>query len=379
MAFIERSTEGKKIIWSEHSNRYLLMEPHAYDVMMQLIGGVNLGKVIQWFNESYGLPEREGRRYVREVRDMLEKLTTTEPGELSGSCQHAIIDSGRFTETKYYQINDLSIRLDYENDRMKTLIHPKFAHLEADSLKSDTNFFQLYQQDQEWVLMFNGVIKGKWNPDQAGLLIGRFFVELLNLIYRKTDEEWMAVFHASGLSNGEQAILFTGESGSGKTTLSAILMSQGYQLLSDDMVPFDARLQEAFSFPAALSIKDKALDLLLPIYPELKSAGEFYYPAMNKTVRYLKPDESPQHERKSMPCKAIVFVNYQPGSGLKIEKMPKDLAFQQLVPDSWISPLAQNAERFLDWFLAMPCYQLTYSDNDKMVTAINQLFENDLF
>jgi len=45
------------------------------------------------------------------------------------------------------------------------------------------------------------------------------------------------------------------------------------------------------------------------------------------------------------------------------------------VPDSWISPLGENAAHFLDWFLALPCYQLTYSDNEQMVKTIDQFFE----
>ncbi len=378
MTFIERSAEEKKILWSENGNRYLLLEEHAYEVMARLIAGVPSDQIVQWCKESYGLPVRESRRFVKEVGDMFGQLMATEPVEISTSDQQVGPDADRFAETKHYQVNDWLIRVDYENDRLKTLIHPKFAHLES-ALQSAEHFFQLFEEDQDIVLVFNGIIMGKWKRDMAHLLIGRFFIELLNLMYQKTEEEWMAVFHASGLSNGNQAILFTGESGSGKTTLCAVLMAQGYQLVSDDLVPVDARLQEAFCFPAALSIKEKALDLLLPTFPELNSADEFHYPALNKTVRYLKPGNSLAEASKSWPCKAIVFVNYQLGSGLRLEKMPAYIAFQHLIPDSWISPVAQNAEKFLDWFLAMPCYQLTYSDTETMVAAINQLFEDDSF
>ncbi len=379
MAFIERSAEGKKIIWSENSNRYLLLEEHAFEVMMRLIAGVPDVEIVQWCIESYGLPHREGNRFVGEVRDMLNQFTTAESGESPGPRQNAKIGAGRFAVTKFYQINDLSIRVDYENERMKTLIHPRFAHLESAGLQSANNLFQLYRQDQEWVLTFNGEIKGQWNPDQGGLVIGRFFVELLNLIYRKTEDEWMAVFHASSLSDGRKVMLFAGESGSGKTTLSALMVSHGYLLLSDDLVPVDARLRHAFSFPAALSVKSRALDLLSPVFPGLKSADEFFYPETDKKVRYLTTDGWHGFRRINLPCKAIVFVKFREHSGLILERMPKDFAFQQLVPDSWISPLAQNAEKFLDWFLSMPTYQLTYSDNDQMVPAIKKLFDHDLF
>ena len=71
-------------------------------------------------------------------------------------------------------------------------------------------------------------------------------------------------------------------------------------------------------------------------------------------------------------------MKYKKGSGLTIEKMAQDTAFQCLVPDSWVSPLPGNASRFMDWFLEMPCYQLTYSDNELMLQTIDQLFRDDL-
>ncbi len=75
-----------------------------------------------------------------------------------------------------------------------------------------------------------------------------------------------------------------------------------------------------------------------------------------------------------MPCKALVFIKYEKDSGLNLEQLKKDVAFQKLVPDSWISPLPENAARFLDWFIEMPCYQLTYSNNEMMVKTVKKLF-----
>lgn len=377
MTFIERSVEGKKIVWSGNSNRFLLLEEHAYEVMTRLIAGVQHDLIVRWCADSYGLPVEEGNRFVGEVRSMLEHFTVSESGEPLGSNRIGEIRAGQFAETKCYQISNLHIRVDYENDRLKTLIHPKFAHLESSNQRSVRHLFQFVEQDDEWILLYNGEIKGRWNPGQEGLLIGRFFVELLNLIYRKTNEDWMAVFHASSLSDGRKAILFAGESGSGKTTLSALLVSHGFRLLSDDLAPVDARSQHAFSFPAALSVKSKALELLSPIFPGLQSADEFYYPELNKKVRYLAPDQEYGFKKEDLPCRAIVFVKFQEHSGLNLESMPADVAFRHLVPDSWISPLAQNVEKFLDWFLAMPCYKLTYSDIDKMVHVVKELFENE--
>jgi hypothetical protein len=236
----------------------------------------------------------------------------------------------------------------------------------------------VFGHKEKFVLRVNGTIIGQWLPEEVHYLTGRFSMELLNRMYRKADPGWMAVFHASAISRHGNCIMFPGDSGSGKSTIAAVLMASGFDLLADDFVPVDADSGEVFYFPAAVSVKKNAMDHLILLYPQLETAAGFYYPGMDKTVRYLAPSPQSENPVFSYPCKALVFVKYQQDSGMILEKMPKDIAFQHLVPDSWISPLPENASRFLDWFLEMPCYQLTYSDNGKMMVAIEELFQHDL-
>lgn len=67
----------------------------------------------------------------------------------------------------------------------------------------------------------------------------------------------MGVFHASALGNSKKTVLFLGDSGNGKSTSLAILQANGFTCIEDDFVPIDAKKQEVYSFPAAISIKKK--------------------------------------------------------------------------------------------------------------------------
>ncbi len=71
-------------------------------------------------------------------------------------------------------------------------------------------------------------------------------------------------------------------------------------------------------------------------------------------------------------------MKYDKNIDLKCEKMSQELAFQQLIPDAWLSSETNNAQQFLDWFATMPCYQLTYSDNELMYQTAHKLFNDDL-
>ena len=379
MKYLERSVGDKKIIWFGESNRYSLVEIPAYEVVQRLGNGDDPKKIARWCTRFYHLPKAESNRFVDEVQQLVEQqsiLNGSEPGKFTP------IPSGevpsRFYSVKLYSLNDCLYSVQYETEPLEYLIHPKFAHLEIDVTNNCDDHFQVFRHEDRFVLRVNGNTIGQWLPEEANYLTGRFSMELLIRMYKKPDPGWMAVFHASAISKGTRCMMFLGDSGSGKSTLAAILMSCGFDLLADDFVPVDVDSGEVFYFPAAVSVKKNAFDHLIPLYPQLEAAAEFYYPGMDKTVRYLAQSDRYENSVFSYPCQALVFIKYQQDSGMILEKMPKDTAFQHLVPDSWISPLPESASRFLDWFLEMPCYRLTYSDNAKMVEAIEELFKHDL-
>ncbi len=116
--------------------------------------------------------------------------------------------------------------------------------------------------------------------------------------------------------------------------------------------------------------------MLLRYYPTLETSAEYHYARLKKTVRYLPPEKIDY--QKKAPCKALVFIKYDESVDFEISKISKITAFQHLVPDSWISSIPKNAATFLDWFEQLPCYQLTYSNNELMYSAIKCIFEDDL-
>ncbi|MDP5106165.1 MAG: hypothetical protein NWQ31_08340, partial [Polaribacter sp.] len=173
-----------------------------------------------------------------------------------------------------------------------------------------------------------------------------------------------------------KSILFLGDSGNGKSTSLALLQANGFTCLADDFVPMDAKKQEVYSFPAAISIKKNSLKTLLPIYPELETSAEYNFVRLNKIVRYLKPNNDDFFAH--LPCNDLVFIKYEKDAKLSCKEISKIDAFQQLIPDSWLSPKKENAQIFLDWFTGLKCYQLTYSENEKMIATVSKLFTDDL-
>ena len=255
------------------------------------------------------------------------------------------------------------------------LIHPKFEHLEVESQKHDF-CFKTFTQDARIFLAVDNKLIGSWPFDEFHYFQGKYSMQLIQKIHKKQEDEWLGVFHASAVSDKKRAMLFLGDSGNGKSTSLALLQAHGFDCIADDFVPVAAQSQEIYSFPAAISVKKTSLDTLLPFYPELSDSKEYDFKVAQKIVRYLKPNNSDFSSH--LPCKGLVFIKYIKDAPLSCEKIDKITAFQKLVPDSWLSPIKENAAIFLDWFAALDCFELTYSNNTEMVAQVSKLFRDEL-
>lgn len=358
---------GKNTVyWFEAGNRYLLVEPHANQVIKRLLRGLSISQTVQWCATKYDLPIAEARRFVQEVSEQLTAAQAPDHTDADLSLADLPAPEPQLTYvTRHYRINRLLFRVDYPNEWLLERAHALFAHLAiAPQSGEHPSHHLIFRPRGEYqVLEADGEAVGFWDFSHAHELIGRFYLEILNRVYRATESSWMAILHASAVSNGEKTLLLAGESGSGKSTLAALLMAQGYQLLADDFVPLDAAHQQVCAFPAALSVKSGSLAALLPHFPELADSQEHHYPSQGKTVRYLSPQTYPPFDfSSSVPATALIFVTYDPKAKYSLTRLPRQEAFLRLIPDSWISPRKPQVATFLKWFSSLTCYNLTYSN-----------------
>jgi hypothetical protein len=264
----------------------------------------------------------------------------------------------------------------YLSETELSLVHPKFSHLVTNETLAFDNKFDVFINTNFIFLYVNNKYIDAWNHKDVHYFQGKFSMQLIQKIHQKEEDDWLGVFHASAISNGKKAMLFLGDSGNGKSTSLALLQANGFTCLADDFVPVDTKRQEVYSFPAAISIKQNSLKTLMPIYPELETSIEYNFTRLNKVVRYLKPNNTDFFTH--LPCNDMIFIKYEKDAELICKEISKIEAFQQLIPDSWLSPKKENAQVFLDWFEGLNCYQLTYSNNEKMIETVSKLFKSDV-
>jgi hypothetical protein len=363
----------KNILWLARHNKYILAENIASKLIELIVETADINVAVQFCMSQLNVEHEQAMRYVNELQQYLnDYLLNEKTPQLKVS---SIVTSTTPESRRFYSIYGTSFMVEYCSKEYEQLIHPKFEHLEVGTIENPGHYFQVVGIDEGALLMVDGQPIGAWGHNDSHYLGGKFSMQLLQKIYNNEENDWMAVFHAAGITDGKNCIMFLGDSGNGKSTLSALLMANGYNVLADDFLPVDSCSLMVCHFPSAISVKTNAFELLVSAFPQLKNSKEIHNQTAGKTFRYLPTDRIDQI---CVPCKALVFVKYEPGSGLLIEDMVHDEAFQHLIPDSWISPEPDNARRFVEWFTQLPCYRLTYSDNTKMIETIKVLFNNGL-
>ena len=364
--------EEKTIVWFENNNEYLILENTTADILKRLYNGISVKTISKVLSKKLSVPVEKANDFVLELE---KKIYATKKNSKIINDYRDYKKPTSFQFLKFYKINNLVFKVSFSNELELSLIHPKFAHLETEYSNEINNNFEIFENNNYTLLLVDNKFIGAWSKKDIHFFQGKFSMELIQKIHKKEENEWLGVFHASAVSNEKKSILFLGDSGNGKSTSLALLQANGYTCLADDFVPVDFLKQEVYSFPAAISIKKNSIKTLLPLYPELETTAEYHFKRLNKIVRFLKPNNSIFFNH--LPCNDLVFIKYKKDSDLICRKISKIDAFQQLVPDSWLSPLKENAQQFLDWFAKLNCYQLTYSNNNEMVKTVSQIFKND--
>tara|TARA_B110001452_G_scaffold224133_1_gene197562 strand:- start:474 stop:1604 length:1131 start_codon:yes stop_codon:yes gene_type:complete len=371
---LTKTIEDKRYLWLEGTNQYVVLEHEAFTVVEKLINGVLPKTIATDLETTLSVPFEAALKFVKELKERVLNSSITVQEKSIIELSKVTIPSN-FEIITTYRVNSTLIKVSYKGDLEASYIHPKFAHLETETANKETDF-KIFIANDKIYLAINNKVKYGWSKEEIHYFQGKFSMEFIQAMYHKEESEWMGVFHASAVSNQQKAVLFLGDSGNGKSTSLALLQKHGFQCLADDFVPVAATNKEVYHFPAAISVKNSSLQTLAPLYPLLNDTKEYHLKRLNKRVRYLPPNYT--DFQTHLACKDLVFIKYQKDVALSFSKISKQKAFEQLVPDSWLSPKKENAATFLEWFATLNCYQITYSQTNEMVASVTKIFNDDV-
>jgi hypothetical protein len=374
--FIKKKIGKSYLIWFQKSNLYFQLEEPAWYVFRKSIKRYKSETIAIDFSNRYGLTYAESLNFVLEIRQKIEEMSR--PIGQNKSIEKPAEEIYKHVFAVYskhcYDMQNRVIEFSYETPWLENYIHPLVKHLARNEEFKDKSKFELFTYNNRVYFRIDKKLIGSWGYDESHFTKGRIFIELVNVLHNKSDDDWLMTVHASAISNGNKTILFSASPGSGKSTIAALLQTKGFHIISDDFVPIEQSSFKAYPFPIALSVKEGSLDLLKPLYPELES-NPLITINSEKKVKYLAVDKKIM--KMVFPVKEFIFIKYDKSVDFALEKIEPIKAIKTLFEEAWIPPKSENVAIFLDKVMNISFYSLTYSNNKKALDAIAHLFEND--
>ena len=363
----QKISEEDSIVWLKESNKYIVLNSTIL-ALIKKKSSFSSKDFLTLITESLNVTSSVAKRINKDISEL---LTETKKVQLKTSTKHPdIVKPCKLIQ--YYSFNNIIIKVGFDTEETKSLIHQKYSHLVIDKGNIYDVEYKIFNSDNTLFILKNNQVVGSWDRDQLHEFQGKFSMELMCSFYNKTEHDWMGVFHASTISKNNHSIMFTGDSGNGKSTLISILMANGFNVIADDFSPILRSDFKTYCFPSAISIKEKSFDLIEQLHPEFKSSNEYYINELKGTVKYLPPIS----KEISANCSSVVWVQYSETTKNSMRKISTQEALKKILPDAWISNKEVNAKAFLKWIKKTAFYELNYADNDKLISIINNYFLN---
>ena len=361
----QKISEEDSIVWLKKSNKYLVLNTNTLELIKKK-SSLSSKDFLTLITESLHVDVSIAKKINKDISELLLEAKEFEleqnikyPNPIK-PCQ--LIN--------YYSFNNTIIKVGFDSEETKSLIHQKYRHLAINHVNSYDVEYAIFNSGDTLFIYKNNQIVGSWDSTQLHEFQGKFSMELICSFYNKTEHDWMGVFHASTISKNNRSIMFTGDSGNGKSTLVSILMANGYNVIADDFSPVLRTDFKTYCFPSAISIKEKSFNLIEQLYPDFINYNEYYINELKGNVKYLPPIS----KETSANCTSVIWVKYTEGIESSMKKVSIQDALKKILPDAWISNKEVNAKAFLKWIEKTAFYELNYSDNNKLIDIINSYF-----
>ena len=361
-----RKIKDVYVLWFKKSNKYIVLSENNFTILQNYL---NSKDILSFINNL----ENHSTEYSKILYSEVEQLLLECHSENIKKPLKAasLIDSNNWL-TQNYNINDVIIQVNFASQKLLSIIHPQFAHLKTTEKKRFQTKFHIALENDQLQLFKNNHHCGSFLKTDYHLLQGKFAIELLCEYTSTNEEDWLGAFHASTISNQREAIMLIGESGSGKSTLAAILMSNGLNLVADDITPVLSKPQTVCTYPSAISIKEGSFHVIESLFSN--SYNVLTSKSSKGKIRYIAPIN--KNHTKELPCNKIVLVNYKKNAKTTLQEVSIEKLLNILIPDSWISPIPENAASFLNWLKQISFYELTYSNNEEVILKFQKLLND---
>ena len=281
---------------------------------------------------------------------------------------------GRMNRVRHYRLLTTTFAICFSSVAEEARVHPALAHLEVEPARSDA-VLEVLNADGGHVLL-NGIAPFAFCQD-LGRVTPRLKTSLLQTAVHR--HSYFLEIHAGVVSNGQKCLLLPAAPGSGKTTLTAALAAAGFHYFSDEVALLEEPDLEVRPVPISLSVKSGALEVLAPLFPQLRRSAVHTREDF-ETVTYLNPPTASfsYSLNRTYPAGWIVFPQYSPSATTELRPIGKAEALARLMKEVLVVGMTLDTrivQSLVRWIQRVDCYELPNSSLSQAVKLISNLLK----
>ncbi|WP_181901555.1 HprK-related kinase A [Thalassotalea euphylliae] len=196
----------------------------------------------------------------------------------------------------------------------------------------------------------------------------------MNWCIAQHDQEQLTI-HAGVLERDGVAVILPAASGSGKSTLTAILVQQGWRLLSDEMTLVDLENLAITPIARPISLKNHSIELIKSL-DESALFSDIVKDTNKGTIAHLKPNDTAVDSinHKVTPT-AIIFPKYEYQAQVSMTKIEKGQAFMRTIDQCFnYSLLGEEGFKCMEQLIkTCDCYEFVYSSTADAIAAFDTI------
>ena len=203
----QKISEEDSIVWLKESNKYIILNSTIL-ALIKKKSALSSKDFIALIIESFQVNSIEAIKINKNISELLLEAKEV---DLKKDTKHPdIVKSCELIQ--YYSFNDIIIKVCFDTEETKLLIHQKYSHLVVENKNICNVEFKIFNSNNTLFILKNNQVIGSWVSNQSHEFQGKFSMELICSFYNKTEHDWMGVFHASTISKNNHSVMFTGYS-----------------------------------------------------------------------------------------------------------------------------------------------------------------------
>lgn len=369
MTYLSRKIEQAHIVWFQASNQWVQFDEQQWLIFCFYNEGLSGKEAAEKLCETSALTKTQAKKIVDSLYNSIGNLFNPSFKLPNFSATNPEIREYSLPKkkTRHYSYPNKPFSITYGSPFLEQYIHIPLAQLEVESDVSNALHFEVFKFNHSYILRENwegGECLGAEEPGQIKRLL---YIALSNLFYGKENEQWLTFIHGSAVIRNNKLLVLTSSGGSGKSTMAGLLLNHGFEFYSDDFLPVDTQTRKAYPIPAAICIKNNAIDLL-------EDEGLKFYHKSPKNLAYLDVLTTKTY-KNGLSIGNVVFINYTKGADVSLTKISPLEALQPFFQEAWVGDDMQRAEIFVDWFTTLIFYKLEYGNTPKAIEALKNLMD----